>query len=132
MTTSFRRACLTGAFWAVGLGTLTAKPVAILPGLQRDGSVLLSNQWSLRPIGKQIPVGDFPVNIAVHPDGHFAAVLHCGHGTHEVVVLDLREEKIISRATLNEAFYGVTFSMDARTLFCSGAADEVIHRFSFK
>ena len=26
---------------------------AILPGVQRDGSVLLPNQWSLRPVGRQ-------------------------------------------------------------------------------
>ena len=33
-----------------------------LPGLRPDGSVLLPNQWSLRPMGKQTAVGDFPVN----------------------------------------------------------------------
>jgi hypothetical protein len=37
----------------------------MLPGLQHDGSTLLPNQWSLRPAGKQIELGDFPVNIAV-------------------------------------------------------------------
>ncbi len=29
--------------------------------------VLLPNQWSLRPAGRQVPLGDFPVNIAMHP-----------------------------------------------------------------
>src|ERR1043165_446117 len=57
---------------------------AILPGLQRDGSVLLPNQWSLRPVGKQLVVGDFPVNVALHPGGRYAAVLHCGYSQQEV------------------------------------------------
>src|SRR5690348_15224771 len=50
-----------------------------LPGLRPDGSVLLPNQWSLRPAGTQIDLRDFPVNIAVHPDGGFVAVLHSGY-----------------------------------------------------
>src|SRR5215203_3790123 len=40
-----------------------------VPGIQHDGTVLLPNQWSLRPVGKQVEVGDFPVNIALHPKG---------------------------------------------------------------
>ena len=36
----------------------------ILPGLQEGGEVLLPTQWSLRPAGKQLEVGDLPVNIA--------------------------------------------------------------------
>src|SRR5271165_6596414 len=66
-----------------------APPKAELPGPRPDGSVLLPNQWSLRPAGRQVPLGDFPVNIAVHPGGAFAAVMHSGHGRHEIVVVDL-------------------------------------------
>src|SRR5664279_3430875 len=51
-----------------------ARPIE-LPGQKPDGSVLLTNQWSLRPAGKQVELGDFPINVAVHPDGRFAAVL---------------------------------------------------------
>src|SRR5437764_15289563 len=60
-----------------------------LPGAQPGGSILLPNQWSLRPAGKQIELGDFPVNLALHPTGDWLAVLHAGYGTHEVVVLSL-------------------------------------------
>ncbi|HPA21441.1 MAG TPA: beta-propeller fold lactonase family protein [Verrucomicrobiae bacterium] len=104
---------------------------ADLPGRRADGSVLLPNQWSLRPIGAQIPVGDFPVNIALHPGGKFAAVLHCGYGQHEIVVLDLTTRAIASRTKLAEAFYGLTFSKDGARLFCSGSAGETIHAFRF-
>jgi hypothetical protein len=54
-----------------------------LPGKRTDGSMLLPNRWSLRPVGQQVPLGDFPVNIVVHPSGRFAAVVHCGHGDHD-------------------------------------------------
>jgi len=113
-------------------GVATSILAVDLPGYRPDGSILLPNQWSLRPAGRQIELGDFPVNIALHPDGRFAAVLHCGHGRHEIAVVDLKQEKVVSRAPVQVAFYGVAFSPDGRTLYCSGAGDEVVHLFGFK
>lgn len=107
------------------------RPVAILPGQQPDGSILLPNQWSLRPVGRQVPMGDFPVNIAIHPAGRHAAVLHCGHGQHEVVIVDVTSAKIVSTVAFSEAFYGLAFSTDGARLFCSGASDEVVRTFKF-
>ena len=107
------------------------KPAAILPGLQHDGSMLLPNQWSLRPAGRQLVVGDFPVNIALHPDGAFAAVLHSGWGRHEVRILDLKAGTMISEAALEESFYGLAWSPDGQRLYASGAGQEVVHVFDF-
>jgi DNA-binding beta-propeller fold protein YncE len=119
---------------APGLQAADPAPRALpeLPGQRADGSVLLPNQWSLRPIGKQINVGDFPVNIALHPGGRHAAVLHSGYGPHEVVIVDVRSAKVVSRVALEESFYGITFSRDGSDLYCSGAGDEVIRAFSFR
>jgi DNA-binding beta-propeller fold protein YncE len=103
-----------------------------LPGQRSDGSVLLPNQWSLRPIGRQIELGDFPINIAVHPQGRFAAILHTGYSRHGITVVDLAAEKAVTNAPLEEAFYGIEFSGDGSRLFCSGASEEVIHSFQFK
>ena len=108
----------------------TNAPV-LWPGPQPDGSMLLPNQWSLRPAGRHIELGDFPVNVAVHPDGQFAAVLHCGYSEHEIVIVDVAEGIIITRSNVPEAFYGLTFSRDGRRLYCSGASGEVIHAFAF-
>jgi DNA-binding beta-propeller fold protein YncE len=136
-------------FFAAGV---MPAPAAELPGLRPDGSVLMHNQWSLRPAGKQIVLGDFPVNIALHPAGRFVAVLHCGHGPHEIIVVEpvrftthtqsglgrhdivLREPiegRVVSHTPVKESFYGLAFSPDGRQLFCSGAGDEVIHAFDF-
>ena len=106
-------------------------PVA-LPGQRPDGSVLLPNQWSLRPVGRQIELGDFPVNIAVHPQGRFAAILHAGYSRHGVMIVDVVAERVITNGPLEEAFYGIEFSRDGSRLFCSGASEEVIHAFQFK
>jgi DNA-binding beta-propeller fold protein YncE len=108
-------------------------PPAKLPGTQADGSVLLHNQWSIRPAGWQVQLlGTLPDNIAVHPKGKFAAVLDCGYGPHEVVVVDLIAGKIASRAAVSNSFYGMVFSADGGKLYCSGGGDESVHRFDFR
>lgn len=119
---------------ALGACSTLAKPGTApnLPGAKVDGSVLLPNQWSLRPVGKQVVLGDFPVNLAVHPSGKFAVVLHSGYGQHELISIALPDGKIVSRAALTESFYGLAFSPDATRVYCSGAGDEVIHEFKFK
>src|SRR6185436_2743868 len=102
-----------------------------LPGPRGEGVVQLPNMWSLRPVGRQVALGDFPVNIAVHPDGKYAAILHSGHGQHEIVIVEIASARIISRASLDESFYGLAFASDGKSIFCSGAGDETIHGFAF-
>jgi YVTN family beta-propeller protein len=111
-----------------------SKPLErVLPGLRKDGFVQLPNQWSLKPAGRHLEVGDFPVNIAVHPTGEFAAVLCAGFGPHEIVILDLNPDRtrILSRVQIDQAFYGLTWSGDGKQLFASGGEFEIVHVFDF-
>ena len=101
----------------------------LLPGVQSTGAVQLPNQWSIRPVGRQVALGDFPVNIAVHPSGRWLAILHAGYGTHEVSIFDADKsrQKVVSRVIIDQAFYGLTFSPDGKTLYASGGELEVVH-----
>jgi DNA-binding beta-propeller fold protein YncE len=105
----------------------------VLPGLLADGFVQLPNQWKLRPAGRQIEVGNFPVNAAVHPSGQYLAVLHAGWGDHEVLILDLNraKQKVVSRVNVDQTFYGLCFSPDGRKLYASGGEFETVHEFDF-
>ncbi len=76
-------------------------------------------------------MGDFPVNIAVHPDGRFAAVLHAGYGPHQILVVDIGATTVVAQAKVAETFYGLEFTADGRRLFCSGAGAEVVRAFDF-
>ena len=122
--------CLCGVIPA-----LQAKqPVRVspqLPGVKVDGSILLPNQWSLRPSGRQVPLGDFPVNLAVHPSGKFVIALHAGDSAQELISVSLPTGQVIARAQLPETFYGVAFSPDGQRVYASGAGAEVIHEFAF-
>jgi sugar lactone lactonase YvrE len=102
-----------------------------LPGVKAGGTVLLPNGWSLKPAGRQLALGDFPVNLALHPGGQWLAALHAGYGDHEIALVDLKKQKIISRVVLDQAFCGLCFSPDGKRLFASGGEFEVVHAFDF-
>src|SRR5215831_5038914 len=124
---------LSGAALALGRDEAPAKR-RVLPGIQAGGFIQMPNQWSLRPAGKQLPLGDFPVNLALHPGGQWLAVLHAGYGEHEVVIVDLNRARtrIVCRVPLQQSFYGLCFAPDGRTLFASGGEFEVVHAFAFE
>jgi DNA-binding beta-propeller fold protein YncE len=102
-----------------------------LPGVKAGGTTLLPNGWSLKPAGKQVPLGDFPVNLALHPDGRWLAILHAGAGDHEIALVDLKKQKIVSRVIIDQTFYGLCFSADGKQLYASGGESEVVHAFDF-
>ena len=114
-------------------GSPAVRPSAArkLPGVQADGHVLLPTQWSLRPAGEQVRLGDFPVNIALHPTESWAAILHSGYAEHEVVVVRLDTKVVISRVVLPQTFYGLCFNTAGKQLFVSGAEHSLVHRFDF-
>ena len=123
-------------FGPVGGGTIHAqgpesKPraEATWPGLTRAGTVILPNGWSLKPAGRQVKLGDFPVSIAEHPTEPVLAVLHAGYGEHEVVTLDATSGKVIARVALKESFQGLAWSGDGKRLLVGGGWDDVIYRF---
>ena len=131
--------CFSSSIWPLTVVAQEApsasKPVErtlpTLPGMQASGNVLLPTQWSLRPVGKQVALGDFPVNLVLHPREDVAAILHAGYGEHEIITVNLKTLKVIARVTLPEAFTGMVFSPDGAQLFASGASYEVVHRFRY-
>jgi YVTN family beta-propeller protein len=91
--------------------------------------VLLPSGWSLKPAGRQTNLGDFPVQIAVHPVEPVLAILHAGYGEHEVVTVSARSGKVIGRVALAETFAGLVWSADGKSLFVGGGFDDRIYRF---
>ncbi|MCI0456669.1 MAG: bifunctional YncE family protein/alkaline phosphatase family protein [Gemmataceae bacterium] len=109
------------------------KPPRVLPGLEASGLVRLHNAWAIHPAGKQIQLGDFPVNSALHPSGKWLAVLHAGYGDHEVQIVDLdpKQPRVINRAIVRQTFNGLAFAPDGKTVYASGGEFDVVHAFPF-
>ncbi|HYT92259.1 MAG TPA: alkaline phosphatase family protein [Gemmataceae bacterium] len=111
----------------------SAKPRRTLPGIEPGGLVRLHNQWAIRPAGKQLTLGDFPVNTALHPSGKWLAALHAGFGDHEIIIVDLdaKKQRIVNRVVLEQTFNGLCFSADGKTLFAGGGEFDIVHAFAF-
>ena len=106
-----------------------AKDAVVWPGLTPSGSVLLPNGWSLKPVGRQTPLGELPITLAEHPGEPVLAVLHAGYGEHEVVTLDAKTARVIARVAVPETYGGLAWSADGAQLFVGGGFDEVVYRF---
>ncbi len=103
----------------------------IWPGLKLDGRVLLPNGWSLKPAGRQLKLGDLPVQITQHPTETVLAILHAGYGDHEVVLVDQKSGQILSRVNVPYSFSGLIFSEDGNQLYVGGGFDDLVHIFDY-
>src|SRR5262245_28523800 len=90
-----------------------------VPGPAGQNRVRLPNGWFLSPAGRQVGVGDFPLGLAVSPDGRLAAVTHSGSHAKGLDLVDLDAGSIVQNVPLDETWLGVTFMDGGRTLAVS-------------
>lgn len=90
----------------------------------------LPNGWSLSPAGKQIPVGDLPLNIAISPDMKYAAVTNNGQSKQSIQLIDLHKQKMLDTYEIGKAWLGLVFGDDGKSLYSSGGNDNLILRFN--
>lgn len=89
--------------------------------------VMLPNGWSLTPAGKNILVGDLPLNIVISNNKKYAAVTNNGQSTQTIDLIDLASEKKIDSIEIAKSWYGLAFSKDSRFIYASGGHDNLIN-----
>ncbi|MCE5344822.1 MAG: bifunctional YncE family protein/alkaline phosphatase family protein [Bacteroidales bacterium] len=94
--------------------------------------VLLPNGWQLTPVGKMLPLGDLPLNIAVSPSKKLAAVTNNGQSTQSIQLIDIEREVILDSIIIGKSWLGLTFSGDSKYLYASGGNDNIIIRYSVR
>ena len=92
--------------------------------------VKLPNGWSITPVGKALPLGDLPLNIAVSKSHRFAAVTNNGQSTQSIQLLDGRGDQELDRAVIGKSWGGLVFSADEHYLYASGGDNNWIIRYS--
>ncbi len=88
--------------------------------------IMLPNGWSLSPAGKNIPLGDFPMNLVVSPSGKFMAVTNNGQSKQTVQLIDPVTESILDEVEISKSWYGLEFNRDDSRLYASGGNDNMI------
>jgi len=92
--------------------------------------VKLPNGWAITPVGKTLPLGDLPLNIAVSKSHRYAAVTNNGQSTQSIQLLDARNDQQLDRVVIGKSWGGLVFSSDERSLYASGGDNNWIVRYS--
>src|ERR1700744_4797926 len=75
--------------------------MAQVPGkIAKTEQVLLPNGWKLSPAGRQIELGDLPLNIKISASGKLLAVTNNGKSTQSIQLIDPRSEKVLDQQVL--------------------------------
>lgn len=99
-------------------------------GAVEQNRIKLPNGWSLTPVGKSLPLGDLPLNIAVSRSHRYAAVTNDGQSTQTIQLLDARNDVELDKVVIGKAWGGLVFSADERYLYASGGDNNWIVRYS--
>jgi DNA-binding beta-propeller fold protein YncE len=95
-----------------------------------DKTLLLPNGWSLSPAGSSLPLGDFPMNMAVSKSGKLLAALNNGQGKHSIQLIDTRIEKVLHNLEIPLGYLGIAFSNNEKQLYVSGGNKNEIYRYN--
>lgn len=123
-------------FPLLGLGLIASLALFSQPegmrvvGPQTDGSVLLPTGWSIRPAGRQIPVDTFPMASAISPNGKLLAVLYGGYNPPSLEIRDAVSLSVISRLPVPDAWLGLAFTADGRTIYVGGGSKAMVYGFA--
>src|SRR5258705_10350316 len=90
----------------------------------------LPNGWSLTPIGKSLPLGDLPLNMAVSPSKKIIAVTNNGQSVQSLQLIDVVNDKVLSSVVIPKSWYGIKFSSDEKSLYASGGNDNWILKYA--
>ncbi|MFZ1978793.1 MAG: glutaminyl-peptide cyclotransferase [Bacteroidota bacterium] len=91
--------------------------------------IFLPNGWAITVIGKNLPLGDLPLNMAVSPDRKMIAVTNNGQGTQSIQLIDIAAGKITDTKEVRVAWLGLAWSGNSKTLYASGGNGNYVMRF---
>jgi len=92
--------------------------------------VSLPNGWKLTPVGKLLPLGDLPLNIAISPSKKLAAITNNGESDQTIQLVDIDKEVILDSIIIRKAWLGLVFSDNGKYLYASGGNDNLIVRYA--
>jgi YVTN family beta-propeller protein len=90
--------------------------------------IRLPNGWSLTPVGKSLPLGDLPLNMAVSPSGKMLAVTNNGQSDQSIQLIDTDRKVVLDSLPVGKAWIGLVFSDNSELLYASGGNDNWILR----
>ncbi len=94
------------------------------------GGFLLNSGWRVKPAGVQIPLDTLPMSSLLSKDGRFLIVLNGGYNPPSLSVLDTNDGHEVGRTPVRDAWLGMSFSKDGKTLWVGGGSQASVFEFS--
>ena len=91
--------------------------------------IMLPNGWSLTSVGKQLPLGDLPLNMAVSHNKKLLAVTNNGQSEQSIELFDTERDIRLDSVKIPKSWYGLVFSANDQYLYASGGNDNWIVRY---
>ena len=115
---------------SMNLGCNSTRPV-VLPGKLSDGRVRLPNGWMLSPAGKQVEIGELPLNMDFSPDERYAVVTNNGTGEQSISVVDTKTWNVVQTVPMQASWLGVRFLQNGKRFLVSGGNHNQVKVFDF-
>ncbi len=109
----------------------TKKSSVELPGKYQNFT-LLPNGWRLTPVGKQVPIGELPLNMVITRNRRYAITSNSGMGVNSLSVIDIPLQKEVQREVVSNTWVGLTFGPKDKFLYVSGGNDNAVYVFRFQ
>jgi YVTN family beta-propeller protein len=103
----------------------------ITPSVDKKGVIFLPNGWKIQPAGRHIPLHDLPLEMVQSKDGRYLIVTNSGYSPPILSLIDLKHFYVLDRVKVKNAWYGLAFSPDEKTLYSSTAGDSGVQTFEF-
>jgi len=116
---------------AVALVSSSQPPQRQQVGPLAGGGFLLNSGWRVKPAGVQVPLDTLPMSSALSKDGRFLVVLNGGYNPPSLSVLDTKDGREVGRTPVTDAWLGLAFSPNGRTLWVGGGSQASVYEFSF-
>jgi len=97
-----------------------------LDSLLNARKLALPNGWFISQPGKNIPLGDLPLNLVPSPDKKWFAVTNNGQSRQSVQLINAEDFSLSSDISIPKSWYGLAFSHDSKSLYVSGGNDNLI------
>ncbi|MBI2272779.1 MAG: bifunctional YncE family protein/alkaline phosphatase family protein [Bacteroidetes bacterium] len=92
--------------------------------------VLLPNGWHLTPVGKQLPLGDLPLNLVVSNNRRYLAVTSNGQSSQSIELFDVQKGIKLDSIEIAKSWYGLAFGKNDQFLYASGGHDNRVIRYA--
>ncbi|MFA6026943.1 MAG: bifunctional YncE family protein/alkaline phosphatase family protein, partial [Ignavibacteriaceae bacterium] len=105
---------------------------SLTTGQSKVKRINLPNGWAVSPVGKSLPLGDLPLQIALSTSGKYLAVTNNGQSDQSIQLISTKDFKILDEKPIAKAWFGLVFSEDEKFLYASGGNDNWILKYAIQ